>query len=262
MIIDEKDAHEGYVKSEVHQHIATIEFYHPKGNSLPSKLLAQLAQEIDHASHDADAHVVLLRSVQHEVFCSGASLNELLTIKTEEAATAFFMGFAHVINAMRKCAKLIVVRVHGKCVGGGIGLAAAADYAIAVEGADVRLSELSIGIGPHVVAPAVIRKMGLSAFSQIAIDSQLWRNGDWARRKGLYAELHPNKDSMEESIERLTGSLAKNSVEANNVLKKVLWEGAENWDELLLKRASVTGKLLLTPHVQQFLEGFSKRVVF
>lgn len=262
MIVDEKEAKEGFVKSEVHNHISTILFYHPKGNALPTKLLAKLKEEIDHASHEDDIKVILLRSVQHDVFCSGAFFNELLTIKDQKAAQQFFMGFAHVINAMRKCSKLIVVRVHGKVVGGGLGIIAAADYAIALEGADVRLSELSIGIGPYVIAPALIRKMGLSSFSQLAIDAHLWRNSDWARRKGLYAELHPNKDSLEESIERLTGSLAKNSLEANTSLKKMLWEGTEDWDNLLVERAVTTGHLLLKDQAQQFLAQFNKSVVF
>ena len=262
MIVEENEAKEGFVKSEVHNHISTILFYHPKGNSLPTKLLNKLKEEIDHASHDDNIRVILLRSVQHDVFCSGAYFHELLEIKDQQAAQKFFMGFASVINSMRKSAKLIVARVHGKVVGGGLGIVAAADYAIALEGADVRLSELSIGIGPYVIAPALIRKMGLSPFSQLAIDSHLWRNSDWARRKGLYAELHPNKESMEESLERLTTTLSKNSLEANQALKRMLWEGTEHWDNLLPERAAQTGALLLKEQAQNFLAQFNKSVIF
>lgn len=262
MIVDEKEAKEGFVKSEVHNNISTILFYHPKGNALPTKLLKRLKEEIDHGAHDENVKVILLRSVQHDVFCSGAYFNELMEIKDPKAAQAFFMGFAEVIKSMRKCAKLIIARVHGKVVGGGLGLVAAADYAIALEGADARLSELSIGIGPYVIAPALIRKMGLSAFSQLAIDAHMWRNSDWVRRKGLYAELHPNKASMEESIERLTTSLAKNSHDANTSLKRMLWEGTEDWDALLQERAAKTAELLLKDQAQQFLTQFNKSVIF
>ncbi|MDE1192955.1 MAG: enoyl-CoA hydratase/isomerase family protein [Arachidicoccus sp.] len=262
MIVNEQETQNGYVKSEVHNHVAIIEFYHPKGNSLPARLLEKLSQEIDHASHDEHVNVVLLRSAEHDVFCSGVSFNELAEITNEHDATHFFMGFANVINSMRKCYKLIVARVHGKCVGGGVGLAAAADYAIAVEGAEVKLSELTMGIGPYVIAPALIRKMGLSAFSQIAIDSHLWRNGDWARRKGIFAELHPTKESMDESVERLTHSLAKNSLEANYELKKLLWQGTENWDELLAQKAAITGRLLMHKQAREFLSEYNKKVIF
>ncbi len=158
MIIDIKDANNGYVKSEVHNNVITIEFYHPQGNSLPSHILADLAHEIGYAAHNNDIHVVLLRSAGNGAFCGGASFDELLNIESEKAGAKFFSGFANVINMMRKCPKLIIARVHGKCVGGGVGLAAAADYTIAVEGAEVKLSELSIGIGPLVVGPAIEKK--------------------------------------------------------------------------------------------------------
>ncbi|CAF0752348.1 unnamed protein product [Rotaria sordida] len=125
------------------------------------------------------------------VFCSGASFDELAAIQTEKEGLKFFSGFANVINEMRKAPQLIIVRVQGKCVGGGVGLAAAADYAIACEGAEVKLSELAVGIGPFVVGPAVERKLGLSAFSQLTIDASLWRNGDWARlaSSGIHRQL-------------------------------------------------------------------------
>jgi methylglutaconyl-CoA hydratase len=218
-------------------------------------MLADLAHQISHAAHNNDAHVILLRSVG-SAFCGGASFDELLKIQDEKQGTKFFSGFANVVLVMRKCPKMIVARVHGKCVGGGVGLAAAADYAIALEGADIKLSELSIGIGPFVVGPAVERKTSLSAYSQLAIDAGNWRNADWARRKGIYAELHPSSESMEESILRLTNSLAHYSPDATAEMKKVLWHDTEHWEQLLLERAAVCGKLVVGNHAKIFLEKF------
>src|SRR3982751_267927 len=259
MIIDNKDANIGYVKSEVRNNISTIEFYHPQGNSLPSNIIADLAHEIGYAAHNKDIHVILLRSAGTGAFCGGASFDELLSIENERQGAKFFSGFANVINTMRKCPKLIVARVHGKCVGGGVGLAAAADYAIALEGAEVRLSELSIGIGPFVVGPAIERKIGNSAFSQLAIDSTMWRNGDWARRKGLYAELHPTLESMEESISRLTNSLANTSPDAMAEMKRIFWHDTEHWDTLLPERAIQCGKLVVSPDTKEFLRKFKEK---
>lgn len=259
MIIDTKDANNGYVKSEVRNHICTIEFYHPQGNSLPSNILNDLVHEIGYAAHDNAVRVILLRSAGTGAFCGGASFDELLRIETEQQGTKFFTGFANVINAMRKCPKLIVARVHGKCVGGGVGLAAAADYAIALEGADVRLSELSIGIGPFVVGPAIERKMGTSAFSQLAIDSALWRNSDWARRKGLYAELHPSLDSMEESITRLTSTLAHTNPAAVAEMKKMFWRDTDHWDTLLQERAAISGRLVVSSYARECLQKFREK---
>ncbi len=259
MIVDIKDEQNGYVKTETHNHIATIEFYHPQGNSLPARLLTSLAHEISYAGNNKDVFVIVIRSVGDKAFCAGASFDELSVITTEKEGTLFFTGFAQVINAMRKCPKFIIARVHGKCAGGGVGIAAAADYAIAVEGAEVKLSELEIGIGPFVVGPAVERKIGLSAFSQLAIDAHMWRNGDWARRKGLFAELHPNLDSMEESIARLSGSLAHTNPESVTELKKVLWKGTEHWDELLAERAAISGRLVLSSYTKEFLQKFKAK---
>ena len=189
-----------YVTSHNEHGITTIEFFHPQSNSLPSKILEDLAREIHSAGTDDDTKVIILRSAGDGAFCAGASFDELSSIQNETEGLKFFSGFAHVINAMRKSKKLIIGRVQGKCVGGGVGLAAAADYAIAVDKAEVKLSELAIGLGPFVVGPAIERKIGTSAFSQLAIDATLWRNAEWAKHKGLFAEVHNSIENMDESI--------------------------------------------------------------
>jgi len=236
----------GYVKTETHSGITTIEFHHPQSNSLPSKILEQLAEAIHSVGQDEETKVIILRSSGEKTFCAGASFEELNSIKTKEEGLEFFSGFAHVINAMRKCSKLIIGRIHGKCVGGGVGLVAATDYAIAIDGADVKLSELAIGIGPFVVGPAVERKIGIASFSHLAIDATMWRNADWAKRKGLYAELHPTIEAMDESIVRLSNTISHSSPEAIAELKKIFWKGTEHWDHLLIERAAISGKLVLS----------------
>jgi methylglutaconyl-CoA hydratase len=247
---------EGYVKSEFHNGVTTIEFFHPQGNSLPRRILEELAQGIHGAGNDDHTKVVILRSAGERAFCAGASFEELKAINTREQGLQFFSGFAHVINAMRHCPKFIIARIQGKCVGGGVGIAAAADYAIAVESAEVKLSELAVGIGPFVVGPAVERKIGLSAFSQLAIDATMWRNGDWARRKGLFAELHPDVDGMDESISRLAAALSHANPEAVAEMKKMLWKGTEHWDTLLIERAAISGKLVLSEFSKKAIEHF------
>jgi methylglutaconyl-CoA hydratase len=256
MIEQIKDA---YVKTESEHGITTIEFFHPQSNSLPAKILETLAQDIHSEGLNERTKVIILRSAGEKAFCAGASFDELMAIKTEEEGLKFFSGFANVINAMRKCPKLIIARVHGKCVGGGVGLAAAADYAIALEGAEIKLSEFALGIGPFVVGPAVERKMGLSSFSQLSIDAGLWRNGDWARRKGLFAELHPTLESMEDSIARLSNTLAHYSPEATKEMKKMFWHGTEHWDELLTQRAAISGRLVLSDFTKEFIKKFKEK---
>lgn len=246
----------GYVKSEIHNGVTTIEFYHPQSNSLPSRMLEDLVQEIHSADNDDDTRVIILRSAGEKAFCSGASFDELSAIINKEQGIRFFSGFALVINAMRKCSKLIIGRIHGKSVGGGVGLVAATDYAIAVDGADVKLSELAIGIGPFVVGPAIERKIGFASFSHLAIDATTWRNADWAKRKGLYAELHPTIEGMDESISRLSNTLSHSSVAAITELKKIFWKGTDHWDTLLFERAAISGQLVLSEFTRKAIQDF------
>lgn len=254
-----KQVNDAYVKTEVHKGIAFIEFFHPQSNSLPGAILKELANAILHAGTDPNTSVIVLRSAGEKAFCAGADFSELVAIQNEKQGLEFFSGFAHVINAMRKCPKFIIVRVHGKCVGGGVGIAAAADYAIAVEGAEVKLSELAIGIGPFVIGPAVERKMGFSSFSQLAVDTGSWRNADWARRKGLFAELHQTVEAMDESIEKLAHTLSHSSPEAMAEMKKIFWKGTEHWDELLIERAKISGALVLSAFTKQAIEKFKQK---
>jgi methylglutaconyl-CoA hydratase len=218
-----------------------------------------LANEVHAAGTDKDTKVIVIRSGGDKAFCAGASFDELTKIETKEKGYEFFNGFAEVINAMRKCPKLIIGRIHGKCVGGGVGLAAAVDYAIATEASEVKLSELAVGIGPFVVGPAIQRKIGLSAFSQLAVDSTMWRNGDWARRKGLFAECHPTIEGMDESIHRLSNQLAHTSPEAMSEMKKMFWIGTEDWDTLLMQRAEISGRLVLSSFTKEAIEKFKAK---
>jgi methylglutaconyl-CoA hydratase len=236
--------------------VATISLYHPAQNSLPAVLLDGLATAIDQAGKDAQTQVIVLKSEGDRTFCAGASFDELLEIKDEQAGALFFSGFTKVINACRKSPKIIIARVQGKAVGGGVGLAAAADYCLATEAASVKLSELAIGIGPFVISPAVIRKIGLSAFSQLTIRASDFQTAQWAREKGLYNEVYPTITDMDEAINALTQKLASYHPEALNSLKKILWEGTEDWDNLLAERAAMSGKLVLSEFTQQALKAF------
>lgn len=252
---------EGYVRSEIEHGIATIEFFHPASNSLPGAILSDLAKTINDIGIDDRVKVIILKSAGEKAFCAGASFDELVAISNKEEGHTFFSGFANVINAMRKSHKLIIGRIHGKAVGGGVGLAASVDYAIATEEASVKLSELAVGIGPFVVGPAVERKIGLSCFSQLAIDATEWRSAEWAKKHGLYAEIHNTTAEMDEAISSLAQRLAQSSPDAMYQLKKIFWQGTEHWDTLLADRASVSGRLVLSDFTRNAISRFKAKTV-
>ena len=248
-----------YVTSHIEHGINTIEFFHPQSNSLPGKLLEELAREIHFAGTHDDTKVIILKSAGDKTFCAGASFDELSFIKNEKEGLQFFSGFANVINAMRKCPKFIIGRIQGKCVGGGVGIAAAVDYAIATDKAEVKLSELAVGIGPFVVGPVVERKTGTAAFSALAIDAASWRSSDWAKRKGLFAELHDSIENMDEAVDKLANTLAHSNPDAMADMKKIFWQGTEHWDELLKERAAISGKLVLSEFTRNAINKFKAK---
>lgn len=236
--------------------IATITFFHPAQNSLPARLLDDLANKIAQAGNDPQTRIIVIKSEGDRTFCAGASFDELLRLKDKEAGAIFFSGFANVINACRKSPKIIVARVQGKAVGGGVGLAAAADYCLATEAASIKLSELAIGIGPFVISPAVTRKIGLPAFSQLTIRASDFQTAQWAKEKGLYNEVYANIAEMDSALDELAQKLASYHPEALNGLKQILWEGTGDWDSLLSERAAISGELVLSEFTQQALHGF------
>jgi len=250
---------EAYINSSVDNGIATIEFFHPSSNSLPGAILNKLATIITSVSEQADVKVLILQSGGEKAFCAGASFDELIAIKTEAEGLAFFSGFAKVINAMRKSTKLIIGRIQGKAVGGGVGLVSATDYAIATIDASVKLSELAVGIGPFVVGPAVERKTGTSGFTQLAIDATMWRSADWAKQYGLYAEVHSNVGEVDAAVKALSERLAKSSPEAMAELKKAFWAGTEHWDMLLTERAAISGRLVLSDFTRNAINSFKAK---
>ena len=241
------------------QGIATIEFFHPMSNSLPGKILNKLANTITEMGDHSEVKVIILKSKGDRAFCAGASFDELISIDDFETGKKFFSGFANVINAARKCPKLIIGRVQGKAVGGGVGMASAVDFCYATKHAAVKLSELAVGIGPFVVGPAVERKVGTSAMSMMAINATEWYPAEWAREKGLYAEIFDSVDEMDLAIDSLAKKLSNSNPEAMSLLKKVFWEGTEDWDSLLIERAALSGKLVLSDFTRNAINAFKKK---
>ena len=245
-----------YVKQIIENEVAYIEFFHPAHNSLPGDILAKLAHTITVAGQDKAVKVIVLKSGGERTFCAGASFKELININDAATGQVFFTGFANVINAMRKCPKFIIGRIQGKTVGGGVGLAASTDYCMASKFAAIKLSELNIGIGPFVVGPAIERKMGLSAMSQIAIDANSFYPAEWAKHKGLFTHVYESTEELDAAVKATAEHLCTYNTEAMVEMKKVFWKGTDDWDELLAQRAETSGRLVLSDFTKEKLKGF------
>jgi methylglutaconyl-CoA hydratase len=251
---------QGHVHSTISESgIATIEFSHPLSNSLPGKILQKLAKTITDLSNDSKVNVIVLKSTGQKAFCAGASFDELISINDLATGKIFFSGFANVINACRKSSKLIIGRIQGKAVGGGVGIAAATDYCFATKHAEVKLSELAVGIGPFVVGPVIERKIGLSAMSLLAINATEWRSAEWAQKRGLYSDVFETEEEMDKAIDKLANTLSKSNPEAMSKLKSIFWEGTDHWDKLLLDRAEISGTLVLSEFTINAINSFKNK---
>lgn len=249
---------DGHVRTHVANGIGHLEFFHPKGNSLPARLLADLATAVTALGNDPAVRVVVMRSGGNGPFCAGASFDELTAISTAEQGQEFFSGFARVILAMIRAPKFVLTRVHGKAAGGAVGLIAASDFGMAVRSASAKLSELAVGIGPFVVGPVIAKKIGLAPFSAMSVDAD-WRDAAWCERHGLYARLFDEAAAMDTAIDSLAATLANSNPEAMALLKRVFWEGTEQWESLLAQRAAMSGTLVLSEFTRGAIGAFKAR---
>jgi len=248
----------GSLYTNIANKIATIEFGHPASNSFVAELLDRLTAEFDKLSENTQVSVIVLKSEGDRAFCAGASFDELMAVSNLDEGKVFFSGFANVINAMRKCKKVIIGRVQGKTVGGGVGLAAACDYVYASEAASIRLSELTIGIAPLVIAPAVERKIGTAAISELSLAPTEWKNAYWAKEKGLFSKVFDDMNELDKELDFHAQKLADYNPEALEEWKSVLWQGTDHWNALLIDRAAITGRLVLSQFTRNALSKFKK----
>jgi len=248
-----------FVHTEVNGSVATITFFHPASNSFPSDQLAELVNAIHKLEEKSEIAVVVLKSAGEKAFCAGASFDELLQVSDATNGLKFFSGFAHVINAIRKSSKIFVGRIQGKAVGGGVGIAAACDYTFAHTQASIKLSELSIGIGPFVIEPAVSRKIGVPAMSEMTLEATSWKSAQWAFENKLFTQLFNDIEQLDQQLNAFVKQLSSYNPEALREMKRVMWNGTEHWDQLLIDRAKISGRLVLSDFTKKALQQFKSK---
>lgn len=248
-----------YIKTEINQTVATLTFFNEASNSFPSFLLKELTDKINELETVPHVTTVILKSDGNGAFCAGASFDELLAINDEITGQEFFSGFANVINAMRKSSKIFIGRIHGKTVGGGVGLAASCDYTFATDKAAIKLSELAIGIGPFVIEPAVSRKIGKTAFTSMSLTAHEWKTASWAHKNGLYDEIFDSTEAMDREVIEFAERISRYNPEALIEMKKIFWEGTSHWDNLLTERAKISGSLVLSDFTKKALNTFKSK---
>lgn len=248
-----------FVTSEIKNNISEITFGTAKSNSLPGHILEKLAQTILEEGTKSEVKAILLKSEGEKAFCAGASFDELLEIEELETSKKFFGGFAKVLNAMRNCRKIVVVRIQGKTTGGGVGIACGADYCFATENASLALTEINLGIGPFVIGPFVERKIGKSAYAAMSIDAD-FRSAEWCEKHDVYHSVSENIEKMDIEINAFMGKLATRSSDALALIKKVSWEGTEHFEQLMPERIFMSASLILEDSAKKNIEKIKENL--
>lgn len=256
--VDSATVLEGTVQASVADGVGTVEFSHPKGNSLPAKLLDDLAGAITKLGNDAAARVIVLRSAGTGAFCAGASFDEFVTLADAEAGKRFFSGFSRVVLAMVRAPKFVLTRVHGRAAGGALGVIAASDYSIALRTASVKLSELQVGIGPFVVGVVIERKLGLAPFQSLAVHAD-WHDADWCERHGLYSALVDDEAALDVAVEAHAKRLASSNPDAMAEMKRIFWHDIGDWEERMNERAAMSGRMVFSNFTHAALTKFRAR---
>lgn len=252
------DVPEGRVHHSVADGIGTVEFSHPKGNSLPAKLLNELASAISSLADDPSARVIVLRSAGTSTFCAGASFDEFTAVASPAQGQEFFLGFSRVILAMIRAPKFVITRVQGRAAGGALGVIAASDYSVAVRSAQVKLSELQVGIGPFVVGVVIQHKLGLAPFQFLGVHAD-WHDAEWCERHGLYAQLCDDAAALDAAVDAHARRLADSNPEAMAEMKRIFWRGTEDWEERMTERAAMSGRMVLSEFTREALARFRAR---
>ena len=242
----------GFVSANEGLNSATIEFFHPKSNAMSSFLLDELSDKITELGKRSNLNTILLKS-SGDVFCAGAYFDELLAVNDLAAGERFFMGFAKLILAMKTAKPLVVIAVQGKAIGGAVGMIAAADYVIASSKALVRLSELSIGIGPFVISPVIKSKVTNASFMQLALNPKNWFDCSWCFEKGLFNQV-VDPSALNSEVENKIQELSMYNTEAIHALKL---EGDDSsLDKEMLRLAKISGELVTSAATKQILKTF------
>lgn len=249
---------DGAVTTNVRDGVGTVEFSHPKGNSLPARLLNDLASAIRTLGADDAARVIVLRSAGSGTFCAGASFDEFTAVADAAQGKEFFSGFARVIAAMVRAPKFVLARVQGRAAGGAIGLICASDYSIAVRSAQVKLSELQVGIGPFVVGVVIERKLGLAPFQSLAVHAD-WHDAAWCERHGVYSAVVEDEAALDAAIDAHAKRLAASNPEAMREMKRIFWRGTDDWEALMGERAAMSGRMVLSAFTRDALARFRAR---
>lgn len=202
--------------------VATVTLNRPEArNAFNEDMMQEIKSFFDHTVHDDETDVVVLKG-EGKGFCAGADLNYMFSAQTKTREQNIEEGLlmAHMLKDIALCPKPTIAVVHGACLGGGIGLAAACDVVLAHEKTSFAFAEIKLGLAPSVISPFVIAKIGLSHARRFFITGEKF-GAKLAVSLGLVHVLFTD-ESLPITLAALIQELKQNSQPAISAIKDLI----------------------------------------
>lgn len=229
-------------------------------NAFNEVVIEELTSAFEEAGQDKAVRVVVLAS-EGKNFSAGADINwmkRMVDYSFEENVTDA-VTMARMLRAIRDCPKPTIARVQGATFGGGVGLTAACDMAVATQKSIFCLSEVKLGIIPAVISPFVMEKVGIGAMRRYALTAERFDAAE-AKRIGLINEVVESTEQLDEWIGNVSESLLANGPNALTACKQVLTDVAgRDWDESERLTTQRIAELRVSAEGQEGLKAFLEK---
>src|SRR5512132_950738 len=202
--------------------VATVTLHRPEvHNAFDDEVIAELMQAFRRLGADPAVRVVVLRA-EGKSFSAGADLDWMQRVAcySHDQNVADAMALAEMLHALDACPKPTLALVQGPAYGGGVGLVAACDIAVAAETAFFALTEVRLGLIPAVISPYVIAAIGERACRRYLLTAERFSAAD-AYRLGLVHQVVP-ADRLDAAVADLVARLRECGAAAQAAAKELI----------------------------------------
>ena len=242
------------------QRVARIALDRPQvHNAFDSELIAELSAALVAIDRDDTIRAVVLTG-NGASFSAGADLNWMrgMAQASEDVNRADSERLANLMRTLTFLRKPTIARVNGAAYGGGVGLVACCDIAIAADSAKFGLTEVKLGLVPAVISPYVIAAIGARAARRLFLTGETFDAAEAARLGLVHQSVSAEK--LDATVENMLGLLAKGGPQAQGEAKQLALrmlgmrpESAENTDR---ENAALIARLRVSAEGQEGLAAF------
>ncbi len=229
-------------------------------NAFNDELIATLTESLQVLNSDPSVRVVQLRGAGKS-FSAGADLNwmQRMAQYSWEENYQDSLKLASLMSTLANMRMPTVAVVQGAAFGGGVGLVAACDFALASDKASFCLSEVKLGLIPAVISPYVVRAIGARAARRYFVTAERF-DADTALRMGLVQEVVPH-DTLTQRADEVCDAIATNGPLAVREAKKLVSLVAESPidEEIIRETANRIADRRASPEGMEGIRAFLEK---